>query len=347
MSFLNTPIQVGKTLLPNRLVMPPMATARSTEQGEVTDDLCRYYAQRAQGGFVGLIITEHCYVSPEGKARPGQMSISRDSDIPGLTELAKAIHSAGGSRVFAQISHAGAAARREVTGLAPIGPSALLFAGPTPNGITFADETAEGERPRAMTGEDIARVTADFASAARRAKEAGFDGVEIHSAHAYLLNQFYSPLTNLRTDAYGGAGLEGRLRLHLEVLRAVRVAVGPDLPIALRLGACDYMPGGTTAQESAEAAALLEAAGLDLLDISGGLCSYTCPDTDAPGYFAPLSRAAKGRVGIPVLLTGGVKDPFAAERLLEEGSADLIGVGRPLMQDAAFAQKAMEVLGKG
>ena len=144
----------------------------------------------------------------------------------------------------------------------------------------------------------------DFVSAALRAKTAGFDGVEIHSAHRYLLNQFYSPLTNKRTDEYSGNTLEGRLRLHLEIIQAIAEAVGKDYPLAIRLGACDYMDGGTTLEDSIRDAKYLEAAGIDLLDISGGLCGTARPGHPEPGYFSELSQGIKENVSIPVMVTG-------------------------------------------
>ena len=137
--------------------------------------------------------------------------------------------------------------------------------------VNEAKHGADGETPRELTREEIAQIVRDFAAAARRAKEAGYDGVEIHSAHGYLLNQFYSPLANRRSDEYGPAAMEGRLRIHREIIQAVRAQVGEDYPVALRLGGCDYAEGGSTVEDSVEAAVLLESWGIDLLDISGGI----------------------------------------------------------------------------
>lgn len=192
-----------------------------------------------------------------------------------------------------------------------------------------------------MTAQDIQKVVMDFAQAARRAKQADYDGVEIHSAHGYLLNQFFSPLSNRRTDAYAGNTLEGRLRLHLEILAAIRTEVGNEYPIALRLAACDFMEGGITPEDAVWAAKRLESAGLDLLDISGGFGGYTNPGHMEPGYFSPLSQTVKQAVNIPVLLTGGVQTGTDAECLLEDGKADLIGVGRALLKNSAWAKEAI------
>ena len=195
--------------------------------------------------------------------------------------------------------------------------------------------------PQEMTHEDMQKVVRDFAAAARRAKEAGFDGVEIHSAHGYLLNQFYSPLANHRTDKYGPGSIESRVKLHLEVIQAVRAAVGADYLVALRLGAGDYMDGGSTAADGAAAARLFEQAGIDLLDISGGICGYIRPGVTGQGYFSDLTEAVKSAVSLPVILTGGITEIDAAETLLEQGKADLIGVGRAMLKDSSWAKNAM------
>lgn len=330
MSILNTPIAVNGTVLRNRLVMPPMATGKSTEDGRVTDSLCAYYRERAAGGCIGLIITEHSFVSPEGKAGHGQLSAARDDDIPALRQLVESIH-AEDTKVMAQISHAGGAARREVTGMRALSPS----------GLRLPRDPADAPASDAMTEGDIEKVVQDFAAAASRVRAAGYDGVEIHAAHGYLLNQFFSPLTNRRTDRYSGETLEGRVRLLVEVVRAVRASVGEAYPVALRLGACDYMEGGSTIADAVYAAEALENAGVDLLDISGGFCSYRHPTDKTQGYFREITEAVKRRVSVPVILTGGVVDAAAAEALLAQGSADMIGVGRALLKDSGWARRAV------
>lgn len=328
MDILNRPINVGKIVLSNRLVMPPMATAKSESDGKVTDALCKYYEEKSQGGYIGLIITEHSFISPEGKASNGQLSISSDDDIVGLHKLTDTIHK-NKTKVFAQISHAGGATTKDITGYTPLSAS------------SYAHPHKKDSKAIEMTHQDIEKVIADFAAAAKRAKEASFDGVEIHSAHAYLLNQFYSPLINKRTDEYTGATLEGRTKLHLEVIHAVRKAVGENYPIALRLGACDYMEGGTTIEDSIKAAILFEKAGIDLLDISGGFCFYTNPNDKSEGYFKEITHAIKQVVNIPVILTGGIVTKNAAEHLLLMNDADLIGVGRAILKNSNWAKDVM------
>lgn len=330
MSILNTSIHVNQMELKNRLVMPPMATGKSEADGTVSDTLCQYYAEKSKGGYLGLIITEHSYISKEGKASSSQLSISSDEDIPGLTRLVNAVHE-NGIRIMAQISHAGAAARPDNAQIEVLGPSAVKL-------------PRQGTTPKEMSPDDIQKVIRDFTLAAVRAKEAGFDGVEIHSAHGYLLNQFYSPLTNKRTDEYNGSSMSGRIRLHLEIIRAVREAVGAQYPIAIRLGGCDYMPGGSSIQDSVAAAQEFERAGIDLLDISGGFCGFTNPDNKEQGYFSEITEAIKKHVTIPVLLTGGIVNGTAADRLLLENKADLIGVGRAILKDSEWAKKTMQKL---
>ncbi len=319
--MLKDPITIRKLQLRNRLVMPPMATGKA-DRGCPTAELETYYALRARG--TGLIIVEHEYVSPEGMAHDSQLSMAEDRVIPAYRRLTDAIH-AEGCAVFAQISHAGAAARD--SGLPTIGPSAVSASERIP-------------APQEMTADDIRRVTECFARAAQRAVQAGFDGVEVHSAHGYLLNQFYSPLTNHRRDAYMGGTLEGRTRLHAEVLRAVREAVGEDCPIAIRFGACDYREGGSEISEIAAACRIFAGAGADLIDISGGFCGFTLPGRTEPGWFAELSRPAR-EAGVPVLLTGGITAAQQAEDLLQDGAADLIGVGRALLKDPDWALREL------
>lgn len=327
MSILNTKIQVNHMELRNRLVMPPMATAKAACDGKITPKICSYYEEKSRGGYIGLIIAEHSYVSIEGKAGEGQLSIADDADIAGLMQLTEIIHK-NGSKVMAQISHAGGYAKIEITKRAVLGVSAAAM-------------PKTGFVPAEMTLTDIQKVIDDFTAAAVRAKKAGFDGVEIHSAHGYLLNQFYSPLTNKRTDSYSAKTFDGRLKLHLEIIRAVREKVGCDYPIAVRLGACDYMTGGSTIQDSVFAAKRLEFAGADLLDISGGFCGYIRPGAKEQGYFSEITQAVKSAVSIPVVLTGGIIEADMAEKLLEMRKADLIGVGRAVLKDSMWAENAI------
>ena len=323
--MLKETIRINQLVLRNRLVMPPMATGKA-ERGVPGDVLNAYYAVRAKSA--ALIIVEHAYVSPEGMAHHSQLSMAEDSVIPAYRRLTEAVH-AGGAAIFAQLNHAGAQA--QAAGLPALSPS----------GIAVREQNAPSQ---SMSAQDIDRVRERFVSAALRAKAAGFDGVELHSAHGYLLNQFYSPLTNRRTDEYGGQTLAGRTRLHVEILRAVRAAVGGDFAVAVRFGACDYRDGGSRIEEIPEASRLFAGAGADLLDISGGLNGFMVEGRTEAGWFSELSIPAKNSVRIPVLLTGGVTAAAEAEKLLQENAADLIGVGRALLKDPDWADKALLAL---
>ena len=329
MSLLCKPIQAGSLLLHNRLVMPPMATAKSDAAGRVTRELIDYYDEKTMGGYLGLVIVEHSFMKLEGKAHPGQLSIADDGAVEGLKSLAKTIKQ-NGSKAVLQVNHAGTAAAAEVTGSTPVGPSAVK-------------NPRRGDMPRELSVEELRELAQAFGDAARRTREAGFDGVEIHSAHGYLLNQFFSPLTNRRKDEYGGSVLN-RIRLHLEVIAAVKDAAGSDFPVLLRLGASDFLPGGTTIEDSITAAKEFEKAGVGILDISGGFSGYTVPGLTGQGFFAPLSEAVKQAVSIPVILTGGVTEAEAAEKLLRDSKADLIGVGRAVLQDSNWARDAVTKL---
>jgi 2,4-dienoyl-CoA reductase-like NADH-dependent reductase (Old Yellow Enzyme family) len=304
-----------------------MATAKAEADGNVSEDILKYYKDKSQGGYISLIIIEHSYISEQGKAHKNQLSISNDSNIDGLRKLSAVIHK-NGSKAVMQLNHAGSAAKEEVTGTKPVGPSAIAH----PN---------QSEMPNELTKQEIKEVVNAFQAAAIRVKEAGFDGVEIHSAHGYLLSQFLSPLTNKRNDEYGGS-VFNRFKLHLRVIEAVRSAVGDAFPILLRLGAADFMEGGLTIEDSQVAASAFEKAGVDILDISGGFCGFNMPGASDQGYFAPLTEAIKKVVSIPVILTGGITEAKAAQQLLANSKADLIGVGRAIFKDSNWARKAIE-----
>jgi NADPH2 dehydrogenase len=331
MALLLKPLQIDSLTLANRLVMPPMATAKAEPDGKVSQAMLDYYEEKSRGGYTSLIIIEHSFISLEGKAGKNQLSVAEDSVIDGLKELADVIHR-NGPKAIMQINHAGSRTNDEVTGTVSVGPSAV-------------SHPRQGNIPRKLTQTEIAQIVQAFHDAAGRVKKAGFDGVEIHAAHGYLLGQFLSPLTNKRQDEYGGS-LINRIRIHLEVIRAVRTAVGKDFPVLVRLGASDFIDGGTTIEDSQFAAKEFEKAGVDILDISGGFLGYIVPGLSGQGFFAPLSEAIKKVVSIPVILTGGVTEAQAAEKLLVEGKADLIGVGRAILQDSKWAQKAIESFSK-
>lgn len=329
MAFLLKPLQAGSLTLVNRLVMPPMASSKAEQDGKVSRAMLDYYAEKSEGGYISLIIIEHSFIAPGGKASEKQLSVADDSTIEGLRELAAVIHS-NGSKTVMQINHAGSATVKEITGADPAGPSAV-------------SNPWNRKVPRELTHQEIKGIVKAFQDAARRVKMAGFDGVEIHSAHGFLLNQFLSPLTNKRSDAYGG-GLGNRIRIHREVIEAVRSAVGQDFPILLRLSLSDFMSGGTTVEDSRIAAQELEKGGINILDTSGGFSGFNIPGLTGQGFFAPFTEEMKKVVSIPVILTGGVTEAQAAEKLLAEGKADLIGVGRAMLKNSKWAKQAVESL---
>lgn len=315
--LLHHPIQIGTLLVENRLVMPPMQTNK-TDRGHVTEELLRYYRDRAVYSRPGIIITEHSCIAESGRAAEGQLSLASDELIDEHKRLTEAIHE-GGSKAFVQLNHAGSNGIGDAVSASAVS-------------IPVKKLT---RRPRALTIEEIREIEEQFAAAALRAVKAGYDGVEIHCAHGYLLNQFYSPMTNKRSDAYGGS-LENRLRITLETAACVRQAIGDGVPLAVRLGGADYLPGGSKEEDAAEAGKLLEAAGVDLLDLSGGMCFFMRPGHLEAGYFSSMSEKVKASVSVPVLLTGGVTRLSDAEALLQEEKADLIGVGRALLKDTAW-----------
>lgn len=325
MAILTTPITVKNVTIHNRLVLPPMATSKAKD-GYVTNDLVRHYAKITSGGHIGLTIIEHSYISQDGKSDIGQLSVSRDSDIPGLKRLSDTIR-ANGSKSIVQINHAGMTADPRVT-------RSPILCVSTDSVGAYAQEFCQVDE------DEISRLVQCYVKAACRVREAGFDGVELHSAHGFLLNQFYSPLTNHRSDEYGG-DLAGRIKIHLKIIDEVRKQTGDDFIIAVRLGASDYRAGGATLADSIVASASFEKAGADIIDVSGGFCGYINPLSRKPGYFAELSGAIRRYTSVPVILTGGITTGADAERLLEEDQADFIGVGRAIWRDPLWAQKAL------
>ena len=317
------PLKVKGLALKNRIVMPPMHTGFATTEGAVTENHVKHYVRRSKA--LGLLIVEHSYVSLEGKLGERQVGIYGDSLVPGLEKLSSSVH-ATGTPVVIQINHAGRVASREVTGRQPVAPS--------------RDGNA-----RELKVEEIEALTEIFVKAADRAMRAGFDGVEVHGAHGFLLNQFYSPLTNRRRDNYGGP-LENRIRFPLEVVERVREKVGGRL-LLYRLGSDDLDPSGTRIEDSQKFAVKLKQAGVDIIDVSGGLCGSRPEQLQGrQGYFTPQAQQVRKVVEIPVIGVGGITEPEFADRLIREGKVDLVAVGRKLLEDPDWAIKTTETLEK-
>ncbi len=327
-----SPLSFAGVTLRNRIVMPPMFSGLATPRGDVTDRIVDYHRARAAAG-TALIVVEHTYVHPWGRISNTQMGVHDDAMTPGLARLAAAIRREGAVSCL-QLAHAGASTTREVIGRAPVGPSSLRH--PYETDVDPAE---------AATIAEIEQIVKAFGDGAARAREAGFDAVEIHSAHGYLLSQFLSPLTNRREDEYGGSH-RNRRRLHLRVLAEVRSRVGRAFPVFVRLGVHDEAVGGLQLNDAIEAASELVARGIDLVDVSGGLQGSRPPVVVArgPGWFVPYAEAVKAAVPVPVLVTGGFTDPAHADRVVREGRADLIGIGRAMLNDARWAEAAIAQL---
>jgi len=325
-----SPLSIGKLQLRNRLVLPPMGNRYPSFGGKVTERLVRYYAEMAQGG-VGLIIVQFASVAVAGCSSYYPLGIWDDDQIPGLQRLTEAIHELE-TPVLIQLAHVGAMGVSAITGTQPVGPSPVAC--------------FNREAPRELSVAEIHRLVEDFAQAARRAMEAGFDGVELHMAHGYLLQEFLSPLTNRRGDEYG-SDLEGRLRFPLEVLARVREVVGPETPVFSRLCVDEAVPGGIVLEDGVRIAQALESAGVDVMDVTGGGAEtfhVSVPSQADPpgGHLLPLAAAVKQMVRVPVIAVGKLHDPLVMERILAEGQADLIAVGRGLIADPELPRKALE-----
>jgi 2,4-dienoyl-CoA reductase-like NADH-dependent reductase (Old Yellow Enzyme family)/thioredoxin reductase len=325
-----TPLQIGKLELKNRIVMPPMATNFSDLEGTVNERHIAYYRRRARGG-AGLIIFEHTGIAKQGKAFPNMALIDSDAKISQFKKLVQAVHGEGG-KFFIQVNHAGRQTLSAYTGCPTVAPSPI----PCP---------VRQEMPKALSREEILELIQAYADASGRAKEAGADGVEIHMAHGYLLNQFLSPFSNQRDDEYGGSP-ERRLRMPLEVLRAVRKKVGPDFPVTCRFSADEYVEGGLRIEDSKQIAKELEKHGADALHVSAciGASWYLIhPPYYAPeGIFVSLAAAVKSAVRIPVITVGRIRTPVLADQILRENKADFVSMGRALIADPDLPVKAKQ-----
>jgi len=318
------PITINGLTLANRFVRSATWEAMATEDGYCTPELTEYLLRVAKGG-VGLIISGHSNISPKGKAGIKQLAIWQDDFIPELSKMTTLVHEAGG-RIFMQLNHAGIRTATELTGDAPMGPT--LY------------EKDDGSFSREMTRLDISKVTDDFAQAALRAKQAGFDGIQVHAAHGYLLSSFLSPYFNKRRDEYGGS-VENRARFLLETLQAVFALTGDDFPVTIKMNASDFLPGGFGDRELLETVCLLEEGGVDAIELSGGTAfsGKNIPSRqgklspDKEGYYKDEAAKCKQKLAIPVMLVGGIRSLHIAEKFLQEGVCDIISLCRPLINE--------------
>ena len=327
MKKLFTPIRIGKLEIPNRVVMPAMHM-NYTMGGEVSAQLIDFYDERANGG-AGLIIIGGCAIDKAGGS-PLFVGLDKERFVPGLKKLTESIHRYE-SRVFAQLYQAGRYSFSFLTGQSAVAPS------PIPSSFTR-------ETPRQLEVDEIRTVVDAFGAAAERAKRTGFDGVEILGSAGYLICQFLSPLTNERADEYGGS-YENRMRFPLEVIRAVREAVGESFPVLIRVAGNDFMPGSNTNDEIKTFCRTYEEAGVNAINVTGGWhetkvpqLTYTVPQA---GYVY-LAHRIKRAVGVPVIASNRINDPDRAEAILLQHQADLVAIGRALIADPMFLRKVAE-----
>lgn len=324
--------QIGHMRIRNRTVMPAMGTNLANENGAVTPAMIHYYRERAKGG-VGLIITEiNCVDAPQGNAIANELCISDDSYIAGHNELVEAVKEHG-AKIITQLHHAGRQATPETTfGLQPVAPSAI----PDPHLQVV---------PRELTIEEIQDLVEMFIRAAARARNAGYDGVELHGAHGYLIGQFMSPFSNKRSDLYGG-DLNGRMRFPLEIVRGIKNELGSNFPVVFRMSADEFVEGGVHLDEAKQMARMLQDAGVDALDISSGVYASMNtilePMSYAEGWRVYLAENIKREVHIPVITVGVIRTPEVAEGIIADGRADFVALGRTLIADPEWPFKALE-----
>lgn len=322
MSISFTPAFIGGLEIKNRFVKAATAESMALDTGAVSEQLIGYYERYARLEL-GLILTGHMYVHPKGKGHPKMPAICGDEFIPGLRRLTDAVHRHG-ARIFTQLNHCGG---QIFAGDAePVAPS------PVRNPIT-------GAIPRELRPEEIAEIIAAFGDAALRAREAGFDGVHLHGAHGYLISEFNSPYGNRREDGWGGTQ-KGRSRFVLRLVEEVRRKVGRDYPLSIKLGVEDDLEGGLKREEGARRARELKDAGIDAIEVSCGFMdpkvgsSRPVKGLEDEAYFLPLAMAVRESVrDLPLILVGGLKTPSLMERILEEGKADFISLGRSLIRE--------------
>lgn len=325
-----TPGKIGTLTLENRLVVPAMTSLLSDPDGIPTEEMIAYYARKAMGGW-GLIITENIKVAPHGGASMRLPGLWEDRQIEGHRRLVRRVRDVGG-KLCAQIYHAGPQASRAVSGMRPTAPSPLCLSG-------------YSEVPRELTEEEIRGLVDDFADAARRAVEAGYDAIELHGAHGYLISRFLSGRSNKRTDRYGGT-LEGRNQFLREILTAIRAEIGPNFPLLLRLSVSEYAEGGITPGEAAVTAMIAERLGVDAIHCSAGAVETNYriipPSAVPPGAYTDNAAGVKACVDVPVIAVGRVNDPLVAEWILRSGKADFVSMGRASLADPDLPAKARE-----
>lgn len=336
MANLNDPLTINQMRVRNRLVLPPITGCFGTTDAEVTDASLGFYVQRSRD--VGMVVVEATTVRPDGRINPRSLGLWSDGQMEGMARLATAIKAEGAAAVV-QLNHAGARAVPIEGGIR----------GASPSGVAFRPDV----EPTVLSLSQISELTGDFVAAAVRAREAGFQGVEVHGAHFYLLSQFLSPLTNHREDRYGGSAA-GRATFSLEVVRAIREKLGSDFPILFRLNAVEMIEGGQTAEDAAVVARLLEEAGVDAIH-SSLAATAVFKEIDGRAYLQSGSALAKDKpnggalqyasvvkkaVCVPVIAVGKI-GPNEARAAVQDGTADMAAIGRQMIADPASAGKIL------
>jgi len=321
--------------LKNRFVRSATWEGLADADGSCSKELSKLMLELARGQ-VGLIISSHAYVNQTGQAGVRQLGIYSDQLIPSYVEMAKKVHQEG-SKIILQIAHAGCRAPISLTGAQSLGPSSLEI-----EGCGVCQE---------MTKTEIFQTVVDFKRAAVRAKEAGFDGVQIHAAHGFLLSQFLSPFFNKRKDEYGGS-IGNRARFILEILRAIRSELGKQFVVLIKLNSDDYIAGGFTQNDMMQVSAMLESAGIDAVELSGGtglsLSRYSSSRLGKLGfkedevYYRDAAKLYKGKISVPLILVGGIRSYEVAWELIEKGLADYISLSRPLIREPNLIKRWQE-----
>lgn len=330
LDYLFSEWSLGKVRLKNRLVVSPVTTLFCTEDGMATERYIRYHEERARGGW-GLIIAETYVVDPKGKGYRLLPGFWEDAQIESHRALTERVHRYD-TKIFAQLYHSGRQTTGEVTGAQPVAPSPI----PCP---------VKKDVPHELTLDEVRDLVEKFGDAALRAKKAGFDGVQIHGGHGYLIDEFMSSYSNKRTDAYGGS-FYNRMRFPVEIIQNIRAKCGDDFAVDIKISGDEIAPGGMTIEDSKAAAIFLEQAGVDSITVSVGVYEswYTHSPTGAVahGWRSDDAAAIRSVVHVPVMTVGRVTDPFVAEALLRSGKADAVAMGRESLADPHMPNKARD-----
>ncbi|MFP4498262.1 MAG: NADH:flavin oxidoreductase [Vulcanimicrobiota bacterium] len=334
-NILFQPFNLGKIQVNNRIVRSATSERLADEQGRATDELIETYKKLGQGK-IGLVVTGYAYVNKAGRCNTNQLGVHEDVKIPGLKKLCQEFHSENSlGRIALQIVHGG----RQVSPDAgiPMAPSNVPF---------------KGEPPRVLQEREIEQIIEDFAQAALRGKRAGFDAVQIHAAHGFLISQFLSPYTNRRNDFWGGS-LSSRARFFIEIIKECRQKTGEDYPLFAKMNCSDFIEEGLTVEEAGEIAEMAEKAGLDGLEISGGIgdtpeekgACRPVKDKKDEAYFLEEAKKISNELGIPVILVGGIRNPQTAENILKETKIKAIAMSRPFLDNPGLVLEWMEKSG--